>query len=216
MALYVIFPTLLYLKRRSAFLEISFALFLIIFLIHLFFENQFVTETIRILRGIVPFLFGMLLFKHAKAPNMNPKTLDAMMTVSLIILCATMTTGAPQLLSLVFVYTTVFLAVLGDRRSKATGWSAGVAPLGQLTYSIYMWHYLLITVFINALADKILRLSSGPMMVMVLLTYTLIFVISYWSWRFFETPARRAIDRVTIIGRLRLRNDKSYDNAPNP
>jgi peptidoglycan/LPS O-acetylase OafA/YrhL len=71
-----------------------------------------------------------------------------------------------------------------------------VAPLGQLTYSIYMWHSLVILIVMNALGDKLLHASTGLMCLLGLSSYAIIFGVSYFSYFAVETPARRFIDNL--------------------
>jgi peptidoglycan/LPS O-acetylase OafA/YrhL len=64
---------------------------------------------------------------------------------------------------------------------------------------MYMWHSTLITVFMNAIGDKLLHAATGLMLVIGAACYASIFVVSYASYVFIETPARRWIDGLELF-----------------
>lgn len=95
-------------------------------------------------------------------------------------------------------------AIAADVQGKFPGFVRRIAPLGCLTYSIYMIHGLLILVVLNAVGDKLLGLTDAPVVVLAALTYGLIFIISLWSYRWLEMPCRRWIDGWRIFRRARV------------
>ena len=86
------------------------------------------------------------------------------------------------------------LAVAADMQRKVAAWTVKVAPLGQLTYSLYLWHLLIIMVLMNGVADKMFQGNATVLIICTVLTYSGIAVVSYLSWRYFETPARQWLD----------------------
>ena len=74
-----------------------------------------------------------------------------------------------------------------------------LAPLGQLTYSIYMWHGLLILVLMNALGDKLLHGNPIALPILTFVCYAGILITSYLSFFYLETPARRWIDALPLV-----------------
>jgi peptidoglycan/LPS O-acetylase OafA/YrhL len=64
---------------------------------------------------------------------------------------------------------------------------------------MYMLHPLFILVLLNGLGDKILHASKAPILVLGLICYVCIFVASYLSLKFFETPARQRIDAIKVF-----------------
>jgi peptidoglycan/LPS O-acetylase OafA/YrhL len=71
-----------------------------------------------------------------------------------------------------------------------------LAPLGQLTYSIYMWHMLFISFVLNGIGDTFIDASTSYATILVAACYVSIFTVSYFSFFFIETPARRWIDKI--------------------
>lgn len=99
----------------------------------------------------------------------------------------------PRSALLVIAYGTAALAILADMTARPGRLVERLAPLGQLTYSIYMLHGLVILVVANAVGDKLLRLGQAGMIAMTLLSWSLVLLASMLSYALFERPARRAI-----------------------
>ncbi|NML93203.1 acyltransferase [Novosphingobium sp. TW-4] len=117
--------------------------------------------------------------------------------------------GAPGSAQLALIVATGLSAIAADVRGEVLPLVRRLAPLGQLTYSVYLWHGFFILVLLNAAGDKLLHLSPAPMVALMMFTYAAIAIWSYLSWRYFETPARRWVDGL-LGGR-----DKSRP-APSP
>ena len=69
-----------------------------------------------------------------------------------------------------------------------------LSPLGQLTYSIYIWHRLFILAFLNVVADKMFGGNDLVLVGMALVTFAAIAVVSYAGYFLIENPARRALN----------------------
>ena len=117
---------------------------------------------------------------------------------AVVALIAGMLLGLPQLVLLPGVAAVVTLAVSSDLSGSVSPFVRTVAPLGQLTYSIYMWHGSFILVFMNAIGDKFLH--GGPLVMtgLSLLCSAMIFLTSYLSFFYIETPARRWVDKLRL------------------
>lgn len=102
---------------------------------------------------------------------------------------------------LAFAYLSAAFALAADCARKAGPVVARWAPLGQLTYSIYMIHLLVVTILINGVADKLLHLPVGQMRIVVVAGYVLIGLLSLASFKLVETPARIWIDRLPLFRR---------------
>ena len=150
-----------------------------------------------VLRALPSFLFGIGLY-HCRSTLAAIPAPAAFLALMLIILIGVMSNGATADLVLVFVYLTATAAIAADMRGNPTNFVKKMAPLGQMTYSIYLWHGLFIMVVLNALGDQFLHLSGVPMIFLVGLCYSLIAAFSYLSFMFFETPARRWVDRLSL------------------
>ncbi|WP_448658013.1 acyltransferase family protein [Sphingomonas sp. CJ99] len=145
------------------------------------------------LRGLPAFMLGMALCRwRDRLGSLNHGSWAVLAAVAVTFVL--MSSGAPQLIVLAGVYLIAALAVAADMNGAPGAMVTRFAPLGQLTYSIYMWHALIIIVVMNAIGDKLLKLSLFPMIGLAMLCYALVFAVSYLSWTLIETPARRWID----------------------
>jgi peptidoglycan/LPS O-acetylase OafA/YrhL len=147
------------------------------------------------LRALPSFMVGVSLFclrdKTSRIPTPGP-----LLLILLVLLSLSMIADWPHILEIGIVYAVVITAVAADARRTVSKSVRRLAPLGQLTYSIYMWHSLVILIVMNALGDKLLHASPGLMCVLGLCSYAIIFGVSYFSFFAVETPARRFIDNL--------------------
>jgi peptidoglycan/LPS O-acetylase OafA/YrhL len=102
----------------------------------------------------------------------------------------------PDPLLLLFVYLAAMAGVACDITSgKIPGgrhdWVTALGAYGQLTYSMYMLHPLLLTVLVVIIGQHILHLGGTAMNCWLLLVIVLVVPVSYLSLELFETPARR-------------------------
>jgi len=195
MALYVLFPMMLFLARRSV--RLAWALSGLAVLAGFAWWRDWI-DIYPILRGIASFAFGMgLYFSRRQLGRLRHA--DLALSGMVLLLIVAMLSGASDAIVLLLVYVVVSLAVAADMR-KARPMVRNLAPLGQLTYSIYMIHQLVIVVIVNALGDKLLGLSGILMVGLTLFAYSVVFLLAYLSYRFFETPCRRLIDGLPIFG----------------
>lgn len=156
------------------------------------------TELHAYLRALPSFLIGVGLWfirgQLARFPSP-----EAVLWVSLICLCAAMGFRAHVAVVLALVYLVASAAIAADLQGRSSTVVSAIAPLGQLTYSIYMWHGVLILLFMNALGDKLLHGGLGIQIPLAALTYTMLLVGGYYSFLYLETPARRWIDGIRIF-----------------
>jgi peptidoglycan/LPS O-acetylase OafA/YrhL len=156
----------------------------------------------HVVLGALPsFLFGIGLYHYRSTLCCFPAP-TALLVLMLLTLIGMMANGAPINLVLLLVYFTAAAAIAADMRGNPTKFVTKLAPLGQMTYSIYLWHGLFIMVIINGFGDKFLHLSRVPMTFLAILCYSLILGFSYLSFIFFETPARRWVDRLSLASVL--------------
>jgi peptidoglycan/LPS O-acetylase OafA/YrhL len=149
-------------------------------------------------RALPSFLIGVSLFYWRDVLRRIPKP-GVVLTVSLLVMIVAMTTGMPDVVSLALVYVVTGSAVAADVRGSVAPAVERLGPLGQLTYSIYMWHSILIMVFMNAIGDRVLHAGTGVMLVVGAACYASILVVSCISFVFLETPARRWIDSLKLF-----------------
>jgi peptidoglycan/LPS O-acetylase OafA/YrhL len=158
-----------------------------------------------LLRGLIAFMAGTSLYElrgKIRVPFASMATL-----ILVVALLASMIFGAPHLISLAIVYFCLVAAIAADRNIPHK-WAQLLAPLGQLTYSIYMWHALIILIVLNAFGDKLLGLPTVPMILLTSICLVTTLVGGYLSFAYVETPSRRWIDR------LGAANDKSRASNP--
>jgi peptidoglycan/LPS O-acetylase OafA/YrhL len=151
-----------------------------------------------VLRAVPSFIFGAALFYNRKRVSRLPMP-GFLLTVATAGLIIAMLSGVSQLLTLLIVYAVAIAAVAADLKGLPSATVRRFAPLGQLTYSIYMWHLLFILILMYAVDDKILHANLLSTILFVAACYISIFLVSYVSFFFIETPARRWIDRVTLF-----------------
>lgn len=92
---------------------------------------------------------------------------------------------------LLIVYATAIAAVACDLQARRRDWLSKPAALGQLTYSIYMIHPVVLSVVITFIGRRTLHLTGWPLTGWVGVAIGVTFVASYLSYVYFETPARR-------------------------
>jgi peptidoglycan/LPS O-acetylase OafA/YrhL len=155
------------------------------------------TKLHPVLRALPSFLIGVGLYHHRTALRYMPAA-QVLLVLSLLGLIGAMLSGAAVWLTLVLVYLSAIAAIAADMQGNATGFVRHSAPLGQMTYSIYMWHGLFILVIMNAIGDKLLHGAGWTMIGLTALCYGGIFVCSYLSFIFIETPARRWVDQLSF------------------
>lgn len=103
--------------------------------------------------------------------------------------------GSPPT-SLVFVlYGLAATLVAADLRRDPHPLVRRAAPLGQLTYSSYMIHVFIFSILVSPPVVQRLGLSDEARNWCVFGAMILVWIVSYFSYVFFESPARRAIGR---------------------
>ncbi|HTV33425.1 MAG TPA: acyltransferase [Methylocella sp.] len=152
-------------------------------------------ELAPIIRALPSFIFGAALFynRHLVARLPAPGFTLFVLTAGLIV---AMVTGLSQLMTLFIVYMVAIAAVAADIRGGPSAFVRRFAPLGQLTYSIYMWHMLFISFLLNGMGENFNHATRSAAILLVFACYGSIFVVSYFSFFLIETPARRWIDKL--------------------
>ena len=198
MLLYILFPIIIALanKYKNVFLSIS--TFLVIYTI-IYAYNLSVrdwTDSYAPIRALPSFMFGMSLFiMRDKLPSFFAAS--KLMWISLILLIFSMILGFSSGILLMLTYFIGLSGVMADK-IKSPQLVHKLSGLGQLTYSIYMIHYIVIIVLINAISDKILKLNGFYMFISIFLSYGIILMLSYISYFYFENPLRRWVDGLNL------------------
>ncbi len=154
-------------------------------------------ELSPVLRALPSFVFGAALFYNRNIVSRLPAP-SYILAIGTACLIVAMLSGVSQLITLLIVYTVAIAAVAADLKGVLSATVLRLAPLGQLTYSMYMWHLLFISFLLNAGGDKFLHGNTLFTSILIVACYSFIFITSYLSFFFIETPARRWIDRITL------------------
>jgi peptidoglycan/LPS O-acetylase OafA/YrhL len=101
--------------------------------------------------------------------------------------------GIPDLALLLTLYATVACGVAADAQQRPSRVVSKLAAGGQLTYSSYMLHPLVMIFLLNTLADHILHTHGWARNSLLVLAFSAVWPISYLSLVFLERPARRWI-----------------------
>ena len=148
------------------------------------------------LRAIPSFALGVWLSVHAggMAPALSNRLWQVLFTVSAIALAVAMLAAVSGYALLALVYIVVASGYICDLRGAPTG--ASWAPLsrrGYLTYSLYMLHVPVTTVFVSFVFPRLLGSGSTAQAVGMALAIVILFVVANLSFRWFENPLRKAL-----------------------
>ncbi|WP_180982465.1 acyltransferase family protein [Methylocella silvestris] len=157
------------------------------------------TEIPAVLRAAPSFAIGAALYYNRALIACVPAPRLILIGATLCSFVAMMN-GAPELVTLVIVYIVAVAAIAADLQGAVSPAVRRCAPLGQLTYSIYMWHSIIILVLINAIGDKFLHGRQAATIFLAIVSYVAIGVVGYLSFFYIETPARRWVDRIDFSG----------------
>jgi peptidoglycan/LPS O-acetylase OafA/YrhL len=155
-------------------------------------------SNVQFWRALPAFFFGLCLRLDWQA--LSALKIPGWISVVLALL---LTAGSllnwPGAILLGLAYGAAVGAILADGRGQVSALTRRLAPLGQLTYSMYMLHPIIILVLVNALGDKLLKLEPLPLGLLTLASYGVIYLASLISFKLFETPARQWIDGLKLV-----------------
>ncbi len=204
MAMYFCFPIFLAIGRRSPFFLLVIAAGVAVGIVGFNSHGIDAATSVNVwisayapLRAVVSFCIGIFLWLTRSAVARFPAP-ELVLYVAAPALFILMQTTPNAILTLSLVYVVVFMSISADLRGGESRLIKAIAPMGQLTYSIYMWHWLLILTCMNIIGDKILHATAFYMTFIAIITYSLILICSYMSFIYIETPARRWIDRLKV------------------
>jgi peptidoglycan/LPS O-acetylase OafA/YrhL len=212
MAMYALFPVFLWLSGRSL-VRTAFLVAAAFGGVLLVYGTQVPWQAhLSVGRALPAFLLGILFFFARDTLARVPVPRVVLIAGTLLFMVGE-PLGFPTFVLVALAYLIPAFAVAADRQGGTPKWVRRSAPLGQLTYSLYMIHGLLALVILNAIGDKLLRLSPLPMLMLGLATYALLFVLAKASFQLFETPMRRWIDRLPIFAR---RSSRTFRTSKGP
>lgn len=152
------------------------------------------------LRALPAFAIGVSLFGMKDALARIPAV--ALLTgVSLVVLLTAGLLGIPPGVQVLLAYLVVVFAVGADARGRVSAPVRWAAPFGQLTYSLYMLHAPFLTLVFWLWFDRVLHLERWDKFAAVLASAPLLLALSWASFIWFETPARRWLSRPLLGNR---------------
>ncbi len=198
MGMYLIAPILLALAARSdlgilalSFLSMGFLIFIAPGLglpkWHPWYEW---TSDFGVLRALPDFTFGLSLYALRRVVVRLPWP-RLWLTAGLLALLAGAYFEWPMPICLVIVYMTTTAGVAADLRAYPPNWASRLGAGGQLTYSVYMLHPVMLTVFLSFVGQKLLHLGGTLANIWLALIFMLTFLVSLASYKLFEVPARK-------------------------
>jgi peptidoglycan/LPS O-acetylase OafA/YrhL len=166
----------------------------------MFFGDSFtrLTWNSGILRAVPSFAFGVLICQHrkyilAKLAHVNIATIfhiACAITASLMIL------RAPDYMILPVIWLLAACGFFCDMNQRTTWLShRSFSNYGYLTYSIYMLHTVVATIFIAVLFPKLFGVTTGARVISVLISFFILLAFSWYSYHYFEHPLRRWISK---------------------
>jgi len=189
---YLLFPLMLYLLRRFPWTWIAACGLPLVLsccpewvLFHAF--------EFGLLRGLLGFYIGAGAQLHAGELRRLSIHGSIAALLFVVALCLSLT-GISRTHLYVFAFAIPLCALVADLRGKASGFARLVAPLSQLTFSIYLWH-----IPFSILMQVGLRHAMRPMVwnSLVVLSVIPLFALCYLSFVAIEDPARTWISRLT-------------------
>ncbi|SDX01723.1 acyltransferase family protein [Celeribacter indicus] len=196
MGLYVLFPLFMLLALRGARWIGAFSAVTLAVAVLLLRDHDGWGHLPPILRGLTGFSFGIFLFRiRGRLPDLRDRGVVSL--VLLLALFPLLLLPAPDWLRMATILALATSAVASDLHRNLNPVVLRLAPLGQLTYAIYIWHRAVILVLMNAIADKMLGGAPLALAAMAVMSVATIFALSYLGYFLIETPARRVLTRIT-------------------
>lgn len=142
-----------------------------------------------VLRALPTFLLGVISFRYRALLGRIPGAAGWLL-IALLVFLAGCLLQCPKLLLLPLVYAIGALGIAASEQ-PASRTARRLAPLGQLTYSLYMLHPLVQTVLLTGVGATFLKLQGVLMTLFVVAAMALMLPIAWLSLVLFERPARR-------------------------
>ncbi|WP_298628391.1 acyltransferase family protein [uncultured Legionella sp.] len=147
----------------------------------------------QFLSRIFEFLMGSCVALSSNRFHFNKNIINLLSTVAIVTLFyvamdSNVSPGFPNGYALVLCLATGVLIATGSSESKSV-WSQLLSArpivfVGLLSYSLYIWHWPILVLI------RCLNIEETPLI--LTLAFTLIFFVSYLSWRFIEKPSAKA------------------------
>ena len=159
--------------------------------------TRLVTQVAQV-RALPSFVFGLWLTMHKEwlISRVPPRTALAGFWVGLLGLILCLGLSAHPYAMLGFVWLLVAAAYRCDLSGVWTPASEKfVSDQGRLTYSIYLIHPVIATIWLAAIGKHLLGHMPGGPWIAVAIGFIFVFILSALSYRFFEEPLRKRLGR---------------------
>jgi peptidoglycan/LPS O-acetylase OafA/YrhL len=198
-AAYLLFPLILWLMSRGLITGIivlftlySSAILFATYVIHMPLTQ--LTWQVGAVRALPAFALGVWsrLYLPAISSRLSKRTAVGLFYLSLILFTTCTIFSLNDYLGMVAASALVMLAAINDTMGQSHIIShPSLSRCGELTYSLYMVHPLLATVFITGIFLR--RFGPSPIVVYgsIFVTFVIAFVLSTLSYKHFELPAQR-------------------------
>ncbi len=166
----------------------------------IFFDDSFtrLTWNSGILRAVPSFAFGVFICQYRQyfLAKLSKVNLSVMFNVTCLITISLMILRAPDYMILPFIWWLVTCGFLCDmNRSNTLLGHRYLSSYGYLTYSIYMLHTVVATIFIAVVFPKIFGVTMSGRLTAVLLSVLILLASSWCSYKYFEHPLRQWINK---------------------
>lgn len=200
MGMYLVFPllALIAIRRRLSLLVVAGMIALLTVASHRvgvsWLEWSF---DFGVLRALPTFLLGMIAFQYRGILGRVPRAALWLLVACLVFIAGCMLHW-PKPLLLPVVYVIGALGIAASEQPAARS-ARALAPLGQLTYSLYMLHPVVQSVLLTGVGAGFLKLRGVPMNLFAVATMALMLPIAWASLIIFERPARHRLTRLMGI-----------------
>lgn len=147
-----------------------------------------------VLRALPSFLLGMAAYQYRDVLARVPQAGNWLLLAFVAFLVGCLLQWS-KLLLLPLIYAVGVLGVAASEQ-PASRVARRLAPLGQLTYSLYMLHPIVQSVLLTGIGAGLLKLRGASMNLFVATAMVLMLPIAWLSLVMFERPARRWLTRM--------------------
>jgi len=194
MILYAIFPLILFVRRGGPLILLATSVGLVALIaIGLDWLSPRVwtkwTYDYGVIRALPSFMLGMFCYEVRRFLGKLPHAAVAMW-VLVALFCVATICAAPRPLLLAILYAVAMAGIAADQQQDASRVVRAMAPLGRLTYSLYMVHPVVDMTLISFAGMKVLKLTGTALQAWIGLCFLLTFPLAWLTFRFVEDPLR--------------------------
>lgn len=201
---YLFFPLFIWADRkwRWSSLVLAAALFVLVVGTSGLFTDPWWNRTadFGVLRTLPAFLLGTAAYTHRDLIKRIPAPQILALVSAAVGIILLFSNADPTWLTLT-AYVGTLCTYASDLKAKAGSFIRAVAPLGILTYSLYMLHPVVGVVFNKIIGMRLLHLHGLALNLWVCAAIPVAIFTAYLSYIYFETPTRNWLSRLQIVGK---------------